>query len=101
MFGLLRYDRKANSKKPERQKERTLEHAELKAKSQQTPVKFVRKSKPLTILSCEAERNISEELLEMRSREPEIFRFAQDDKRVRTPIRFNFLTTLQSSRSSS
>jgi hypothetical protein len=26
MFGLLRYDRKANGKEPERQKERTLEH---------------------------------------------------------------------------
>ena len=27
MFGLLRYDGKANGKEPERQKERTLEHA--------------------------------------------------------------------------
>ena len=52
MFGLLRYDGKANGKEPERQKERTLEHAELKTKSQQTPVKFLRKSKPLTMLSC-------------------------------------------------
>jgi hypothetical protein len=40
MFGLLRYDRKANRNEPERQKERTLEHAELKTKSRQTPVKF-------------------------------------------------------------
>ena len=52
MFGLLRDDRKANSKKPERQKERTLEHEELKAKSQQTLVKFLRKSKALIMLSC-------------------------------------------------
>jgi hypothetical protein len=52
MFGLLRHDGKANGKEPKRQKERTLEHAELKAKSQQTPVKFLRKSKPLTMLSC-------------------------------------------------
>jgi hypothetical protein len=44
MFGLLRYDRKANGKESERQKERTLEHAELKTKSQQTPVKFLRVS---------------------------------------------------------
>jgi hypothetical protein len=44
MFGLLRYDGKANGKEPERQKERTLEHAELKTKSQQTPVKFPRVS---------------------------------------------------------
>jgi hypothetical protein len=29
MFGLLRYDRKANDKKPERQKERTLEHGRI------------------------------------------------------------------------
>jgi hypothetical protein len=40
MFGLLRYDGKANGKEPERQKERTLEHAELKTKSQQTPAEF-------------------------------------------------------------
>ena len=44
MFGLLRYDGKANGKEPERQKERTLGHAELKTKSQQTPVKFLRVS---------------------------------------------------------
>jgi hypothetical protein len=81
MLGLLRYDGKANGKEPERQEERTLEHAELKTISQQTPVKFLRKSKPLTMLSCSAERNISGELLEMRSREPEIFRFAQNDKK--------------------
>ena len=42
MFGLLRYDGKANGKEPERQKERTLEHVELKTKSQQTPVKILR-----------------------------------------------------------
>jgi hypothetical protein len=29
MFGLLRYDRKANGKEPERQKERTLEHGRI------------------------------------------------------------------------
>jgi hypothetical protein len=29
MFGLLRYNRKANGKEPERQKERTLEHARI------------------------------------------------------------------------
>ena len=29
MFGLLRYDRKANGNKPERQKERTLEHGRI------------------------------------------------------------------------
>ena len=52
MFGLLRYGGKANGKEPERQKERTLEHAELKTKSQQTPAEFLRKPKPLTILSC-------------------------------------------------
>jgi hypothetical protein len=46
MLGRVRYDRKANVKEPKRQKERTLEHGELKAKSQQTPVKFLRKSKP-------------------------------------------------------
>ena len=66
MLGLLRCDGKANGKEPERQEERTLEHAELKTISQQTPVKFLRKSS---------------ELLEMRSREPEIFRFAQNDKK--------------------
>jgi hypothetical protein len=44
MFGPLRYDGKANGKEPERQKERTLEHAELKTKSQQIPVKFLRVS---------------------------------------------------------
>ena len=52
MFGLLSYDGKANGKEPERQKERTLEHVELKTKSQQTPAEFLRKPKPLTILSC-------------------------------------------------
>ena len=52
MFGLLRYDGKANGKEPKRQEERTLEHAELKAKSQQTLVKFLHKSKALTMLSC-------------------------------------------------
>jgi hypothetical protein len=40
MFCLLRYDRKANGKESQRQKERTLEHAELKTKSQQTPAKL-------------------------------------------------------------
>jgi hypothetical protein len=39
MFGPLRYNRTANGKEPERQKERTLEHAQLKTRSQQTPVK--------------------------------------------------------------
>jgi hypothetical protein len=39
MFGLLRYNGKANGKEPKRQNERTLEHGPLKAKSQQTPVK--------------------------------------------------------------
>jgi len=34
MFGLLPCDGKANGKEPERQEERTLEHAELKTKSQ-------------------------------------------------------------------
>jgi len=34
MFGLLPYDGKTNRKDPERQEERTLEHAELKTKSQ-------------------------------------------------------------------
>jgi hypothetical protein len=29
MFGLLCYDRKANGKEPERQKERTLEHGRI------------------------------------------------------------------------
>jgi hypothetical protein len=44
VFGPLRYDGKANGKEPKRQKERTLEHAELKTKSQQIPVKFLRVS---------------------------------------------------------
>ena len=52
MFGLLRYGGKANGKEPERHEERTLKHAELKTKSQQTPAEFLRKTKPLTILSC-------------------------------------------------
>jgi hypothetical protein len=52
MFRLLRYGGKADGKEPKRQKERTLEHGELKTKSQQTPVKFLREHKPLTILSC-------------------------------------------------
>jgi hypothetical protein len=52
MFGLLRYDGKADGKEPERQKERTFEHAQLKTKSRQTPAKFLRKSKPSTMLSC-------------------------------------------------
>jgi hypothetical protein len=52
MFGLLRYNREANRKEPERQKERTPKHAKLKTKSQQTPAEFLRKPKPLTILSC-------------------------------------------------
>jgi hypothetical protein len=43
MFGLLRYDGKANRKEPQRQKERTFEHAELKTESQQTPAEFLRK----------------------------------------------------------
>jgi hypothetical protein len=34
MFGLLPYDGKANGKNPERHEERTLEHTELKTKSQ-------------------------------------------------------------------
>ena len=33
MFDLLRHDREANGKEPERQEERTFEHGELKAKS--------------------------------------------------------------------
>jgi hypothetical protein len=41
MFGLLRYAGKANGKDPKRRKERTLEHAELKTKSLETPVKFL------------------------------------------------------------
>jgi hypothetical protein len=40
MLGLLRYDWIADGKKSQRQKERTLEHAELKTKSQQTPAVF-------------------------------------------------------------
>jgi hypothetical protein len=44
MFGLLGYDGKTNGKEPERQKERTLKHAELKTKSQQTPAEFLRVS---------------------------------------------------------
>jgi hypothetical protein len=44
MFGLLRYNGKANGKEPKRQNERTLEHGPLKAKSQQTPVKSLRVS---------------------------------------------------------
>ena len=39
MFSLLGYGGKTNGKKPERQNKRTLEPAELKTKSRQTPVK--------------------------------------------------------------
>jgi hypothetical protein len=52
MFGLLRYPGKANGKNPKRREERTLEHAELKTKSPETPVKTLRKPKPLASLSC-------------------------------------------------
>jgi len=51
VFSLLRCDGEANGKEPERKKERTLKHAELKTESQQTPAEFLRKPKPLTILS--------------------------------------------------
>jgi len=39
MFGLLRYDGKANGKQPERRKSASLNMGEFKTKSQQTPVK--------------------------------------------------------------
>jgi hypothetical protein len=42
------------------------------------------------MLSYETERNISGELLEMRSREPEIFRSAQDDKKGAHPYTLQF-----------
>ena len=45
MFGLLRYDGKANAKEPERQKERSLKHAEVKTKSPQTPAESLRVSR--------------------------------------------------------
>ena len=64
MFSLLRYGGKANGKKPQRQKERTLEHAELKTKSQQTPVKVLRKPKPINLcvlLSGALQRNAKRE----------------------------------------
>ena len=51
VFSLLRCDGKANRKEPERKKERTLKHAELKTESQQTPAEFLRKPKALTIPS--------------------------------------------------
>jgi hypothetical protein len=43
MFGLLRYDRKANGKGPERQKERTLEHGRIQNQIAANASKFFRK----------------------------------------------------------
>jgi hypothetical protein len=42
-FGLLRYDRKANGKEPERQKERTLEHGRIQNQIAANASEFFRK----------------------------------------------------------
>ncbi len=52
MFGLLRYDGKANGKEPERQKERTLEHARTQNQIAANASEILRKSKPLIMMSC-------------------------------------------------
>ena len=44
MFGLLRYDRKANGKEPERQKERTLEHGRTQNQIAANASEFFRKA---------------------------------------------------------
>jgi hypothetical protein len=43
MFGLLRYDGKANGKQPERQKERTLEHGRIQNQIAANASEFFRK----------------------------------------------------------
>ena len=44
MFGLLRYDRKANGKEPERQNERTLEHGRIQNQIAANASEFFRKA---------------------------------------------------------
>ena len=44
MFGLLRYDRKASDKEPERQKERTLEHGRIQNQIAANASEFFRKA---------------------------------------------------------
>ena len=44
MFGLLRYDRKANGKETQRQKERTLEHGRIQNQIAANASEFFRKA---------------------------------------------------------
>jgi hypothetical protein len=74
MFGLLRYDRKANGKEPERQKERTLEHGRIQNQIAANASEFfepraglvyrLKRHKPFLVIPCHSER--SEESLILR-----------------------------------
>ena len=91
MFGVLREDGKANGEKPERRKERTLEHAGTQNQIPGNASKNFAQTQAINqsvMLSGALQRNAKHEarlsnisgyLLEMPDREPEILRFAQND----------------------